>query len=226
MEKLLIVEPSDGVVKILVDALQDEWDITVCPDLDSAPEILSSLQPDALIFDASFPYQQALNFLSNCLPVLPSSVVAISASMPEYFSERLIRQGADHAFEIPTDLYLIKYTLGSLEELRSRAAKRLIHHLRYLGFSGNHNGYFALLLAIPYMKNDFTLHLHKEVYPYVAQRLRSDPRSIEHSIRTAIQAAWNHRTNEKWAHYFPTNENGEVECPKNKAFLVSLAQRI
>jgi hypothetical protein len=47
---------------------------------------------------------------------------------------------------------------------------------------------------------------------------------VEHSIRKAIQAAWQHRDNATWRKYFAFGSQGTIPCPTNKEFLCLLAE--
>ena len=63
--------------------------------------------------------------------------------------------------------------------------------------------------------------LTKELYPAVAGICGcKDSRSVEHSIRKAIHAAWQHRDIAIWRKYF-TDRN---ICPSNKEFICRLAE--
>ena len=87
------------------------------------------------------------------------------------------------------------------------------------------DGYRQLALALPLFAANPQQLLTKELYPAVA-RLCSckDGRSVEHSIRKAIHAAWLHRDNAIWRKYFLIGSGGAASCPTNKEFICRLAE--
>ena len=84
-------------------------------------------------------------------------------------------------------------------------------------------GYRHLSEAIPYFAQSSSQSLSKEVYPKVAERFGNmDSRAVEHSIRSTILDAWNHRDPIMWRIYFPHAER----VPSNKLFISPLAERL
>lgn len=84
-------------------------------------------------------------------------------------------------------------------------------------------GYKQLTIAVPCFALDDSQSLTKELYPYVACYFGyTDWHPVEHSIRTAILDAWEHRNPEVWEQYFPNQK----KPPSNKQFLAVLAERL
>lgn len=226
MKKLLIAEHCEVMAEELEKALAGQWDVHVCHDGYAAVDAVESLRPDALIIDLGLPKKSGFGVLAECFPNLPPVIIALSAVVNPFVEQYAARWGVDYLFQIPFDMDLLVSCMGSVTQFQEIATKRVAQHLRVLGISAKLTGYYCLLLAIPLLKEDLSQHLHKEVYSWVAAALRMDPRAVEKAIRTAIQSAWRQRSPQTWAHYFPTNGDGEVECPKNKEFVVSLAMKI
>ena len=226
MKKLLISEHCEVMAEELEKALAGQWDVHVCHDGNAAVDAVEHLRPDALIIDLGLPKKSGLGVLAECFPNLPSVIIALSAVVNPFVEQYAARWGVDYLFQIPFDMDLLVGCMGSVSQFQEIATKRVAQHLRVLGISAKLTGYYCLLIAIPLFKEDLSQHLHKEVYSRVAVALRMDPRAVEKAIRTAIQSAWKQRSPRAWAYYFPTNGDGEVECPKNKEFIVSLAMKI
>ena len=93
--------------------------------------------------------------------------------------------------------------------------------LRQLGVPVHRAGYKQLCVALPCFARDDTQMLTKELYPQVAAYFgNTDRRNVEHSIRTAIEDAWQHRDPDVWEDYFPRCE----KAPTNQRFLSTLVE--
>ena len=100
-------------------------------------------------------------------------------------------------------------------------------HLHVLSFLTHLDGYRQLRAGIPIFAANPTLRLSKELYPAIAKQLDiPDARSVEHSIRKAIEAAWHRRNPVVWAKYFPPGPDGNIHCPTNKTFISRLAEML
>ena len=100
-------------------------------------------------------------------------------------------------------------------------------HLRTLGLHPHWDGYRYLLTGIPIYAKTPGMRLHKELYCDIAELCHiANTQCIEHSIRRAIKHAWQKRDLAIWAHYFPLNGNGNIDCPSNKLFIATLAEML
>ena len=102
--------------------------------------------------------------------------------------------------------------------------QRILYQLKMLGFKPNLNGYQQILIGIPMVMQDMSVAMCKELYPQIAETLGlSSSRSIEHTIRTAIQDAWENGDKDLWQIYFPTPANRKKPFPSNKQFFTTMA---
>ena len=98
-------------------------------------------------------------------------------------------------------------------------------HLHTLGFLTHLDGYQQLCVGIPLFAQNPGIRLTKELYPAIASQTGSpDGRTVEHSIRKAIAAAWARKDPAVWAKYFPPNSDGAIPCPTNKEFICRMAE--
>lgn len=101
--------------------------------------------------------------------------------------------------------------------------REIVSMLHELNIAVHRTGYKQLTIAILRYAQDDAQSLTKEVYPFVAKRLRySDWRAVEHAIRICILHGWLHRTPEVWDKYFP----GLRKAPSNKLFIATLADQL
>ena len=97
---------------------------------------------------------------------------------------------------------------------------RILHELR---FGAHRLGYQQLLVLIPRFARDRSQSLSKELYPYAAELFgHSSWQPVEHTVRVAIQDAWERRSPEVWEKYFP----GLEKVPSNKQFIAAIAEHI
>lgn len=226
MYKLLLAEHSDTVIREVMEALDDRWEVRICGDANRVKEMLSEFDPDALIIDLSLPGKNAITVISECFPNLPSLIIALGSEVNPFIRQHLSRWGVDYVFETASGKGLFRSIMCSLETFNKIAVKRTVEHLRALGVQAGRVGYVYLLLVVPHISEGPTRQLHNEIYRHVSGIVNAEESSIEHAIRTAIISAWRNRINDVWSRYFPVDESGNVSCPNVKDFVSALAQRI
>ena len=229
MQKLLIADGSSIFSSVLANALQDRFQITVCADGKTALELLQKEQPDALILNLMLPHTDGLTVLQKSA-FHPRVILAITMHLSSYVEQSIAALGIDYTMVCPSveavvtrlqDLTRQSSLLAENTDLQALAK----YHLRILNMPTHLDGYQQLCLALPMFTENPQQLLTKELYPAVAKQWGSkDGRSVEHSIRKAIQAAWHQRDNALWRKYFPCNNQGCIPCPTNKEFICRLAE--
>ena len=184
---------------------------------------------NVLILNLMLPYQDGLSVLQKT-PFQPPIVLATTTYVNPYILHRVTELGVDYTMISPSVEALclrLRDLLGSacnLPPLDDPHAT-VCYHLRMLGIPAHLDGYRQLCAAIPCFAENPGQLLTKELYPAVAELCGStDSRTVEHSIRKAIENAWRCRDNAVWRKYFPPNNQGQIPCPTNKAFLCRLAE--
>ena len=229
MQKLLIADSSDIFISALVASLQGQFEICVCTDGQTTLEQLQQEQPDILILNLMLPHTDGLTVLQQT-SFHPTVILAITMHMSAYVEQAITALGVDYTMIAPSvesvvlrlqDL-LGQYTVSA--EVTDPASVA-IHHLHMLNVPTHLDGYRQLCLALPLFAKNPRQLLTKELYPAIAQLCGcSDSRSVEHSIRTAIHAAWKHKDNAIWRKYFTITSVGKSSCPTNKEFICRLAE--
>ena len=229
MQKLLIADGSSIFSSVLVNALQDRFQITVCADGKTALELLHQQQPDILIINLMLPHTDGLTVLQKS-PFHPKVILAITMHLSSYVEQSIAALGIDYTMVCPS-VEAVVTRLDDLTRQSSLPAESIDlhaltkHHLHILNMPTHLDGYRQLCLALPMFTENPQQLLTKELYPEVAKQWGSkDGRSVEHSIRKAIQAAWHQRDNALWRKYFAVNHQGHIPCPTNKEFICRLAE--
>lgn len=231
VKKLLIAESSSVFASALYKALEKDYRIQVCADGRRALELLADFRPDILIINLMLPDTDGLTVLQQTA-FHPGIILAVTPYMCSYVGRSIVELGVDFTMIAPS----VKALTFRLEDLirtysdtpdRRDLAAMTMHHLRLLNFSTHLDGYRQLCVALPLYAKDSQQLMTKELYPTVAKLCGSkDGRTVEHSIRNAICAAWEHRDMAIWRKYFRPGPSGKLSCPSNKEFICRLAEML
>jgi len=229
MHKLLIADPSEAFTDALEEVFQNDFDLQICHDGEAALNALLSFQPEIFVFNVMLPYKDGLTVLQESAH-RPRVILAVSPYINPYIEHISASLGVQFLMNMPTVsalrvrlMDLVRTTIASKTDL----VYQVTVHLHILNFLTHLDGYRQLRSGIPIFAADPTLRLSKELYPEIARQLDiPDARSVERSIRKAIEAAWRRRNPIIWAKYFPPEPDGSTPCPTNKAFISRLAEML
>lgn len=231
MQKLLIADSSDIFISALADALKEQFQIVTCANGDTLLALLPQHQPDVLVLNLMLPYKDGLTVLQQTA-YRPPVILAITNHMSAYTEHAISAQGIDYTMIMPS----VETVVLRLQDLTCQHAaedpvmdihEKTLYHLHLLGIPSHLSGYRQLCFALPILAENSHQFVTKELYPAVAALCGAkDSRSVERSIRSAIQYGWKHRDNAIWSQYFPADSRGNVPCPSNKEFLCRLAERL
>lgn len=229
MYKLLIADSSEPYTDILRDIFQKEFDLRICSDGETALEQLLTFQPDALILNLMLPYKDGLTVLQEAAHK-PRVILAITPFMSPYIQQSAADLGVQYLTILPSVhslrvrlMDLIATTIAPKEDLKAQTAV-LLHSLN---FPTHLDGYQQLCVGIPIFAKNPNLRLSKELYPQIAEHFAlPDARTVEHSIRKAVTAAWGRKDTAVWAKFFSADPSGEFPCPTNKEFIAHIAAQL
>lgn len=231
MQKLLIADSSEIFICALEAALNGQFQIMTCADGDTLLELLHEYRPDVLILNLMLPYKDGLTVLQEST-FHPPLIIAITMHVNAYVERSIAALGIDYVMISPS-VSAVKLRLQDLirqytvQDAGLDPEGKAIHHLHLLNFHTHLDGYRQLCLALPMFARNPDQLLTKELYPAVAELCGcKDGRSVEHSIRKAIQAAWKNRDNAIWRKYFALSSRGTASCPTNKEFICRLAEML
>lgn len=228
MRKLLIADASEPYTDALEAVFKNEFDLRICHDGESALKTLLSFQPDALVINLSLPYKDGLTVLQESAH-RPRVILAITPFISPYVEQLAVDLGIQYAMIMPTVESLrvrLVDMLATITEQKKDLSGQTALQLHILNFRTHLDGYHQLCVGVPLFFNNPDICLSKELYPAIAAHFQLDPRTVEHSIRKAIQDAWYHRDPTVWAGFFPPNEAGKIPCPTNKKFFAAVAEKL
>ena len=229
MYKLLIADNSESYNYALQSIFEKEFDLKICQDGETALELLQSFQPDALMINLMLPFKDGLTVLQETT-YKPRVILAITPFMSSYIQQSAADLGVQFLTILPSVsslrvrlMDLITTTIVPKEDLTAQTAI-LLHSL---SFGPHLDGYQQLCAGIPLYAKNPGIRLSKELYPQIAEEFHlPDARTVEHSIRKAIAAAWVRMNPVVWTKFFPSDPDGNIPCPTNKQFIARLAEFI
>lgn len=226
MRRMLIADASEIYTDALEEVFRNEFELHICHDGESALEELLSFRPEVLILNLMLPYKDALTVLQESSHK-PQVVLALAPHVPPYVHQAMDAVGIDYILIAPTINTIRVRLMDLIATTTQRSADPTAQtavHLHALNFPTHLDGYQQLCAAIPIFAANPNMRLSKELYPAVAKKLGlPDPRTVEHSIRKAINAAWSKRETVVWVKYLPPKADGTIPCPSNKEFISRVA---
>ena len=222
MQRLLIADSSELFTQALEYSLESDFEICVCCDGDEALEQLNTFRPDAMIIHLNLPFRDGLTVMQEAA-YLPPVIVTLSNIQSTYIDTVCLSLGAGLPLVSPTLRTVTLRLFHLLQEYphgsgNPRVKTKLL--LRLLSFESHWDGYAQLCTGMPLYLQKKQQKLSLELYPAIAAICHVGESSVEHSIRNAIEKAWNARDPLVWEKYFP----GAKSAPHNKAFLARLAE--
>ncbi len=228
MLKLLIADMSEPYTDALEAVFKNEFDLRICHDGETALETLLSFQPDALIINFQLPYKDGLTVLQQST-YRPRVILAIAGYISPYIEQAAADAGVQYIMRMPT-VESLRVRLVDMVSTANTPKKDVTAqtalHLHILNFRTHLDGYHQLQVGIPMFFDNPDICLSKELYPAIAAHFKyPDPRTVEHSIRNAIENAWRNRDPAIWDGYFPQNTD-KPRCPTNKKFFAAIAEKL
>ena len=227
MQKLLIADASEPFTEALEEIFKNEFALQICHDGETALEMLLSFKPDILILNFMLPFKDGLTVLQQSAH-RPNVVLGITPYINSYIEQAATGLGVQFIMIMPTVNALrvrLMDMIAAVTNPKEGLLAQTVVQLHALNFLTHLDGYQQLCVGIPLFAQSPGMRLTKELYPAIAQQTGSpDGRTVEHSIRKAISAAWSRKDPAVWAKYFAPSPDGSIPCPTNKAFISRMAE--
>ncbi len=227
MRKVLIALSSEELADTLAQMLGGSFEVTSCNDGATALQHLRNIQPYIMILDLMLPYKDGLTLLEDAMPIRPAVILGIVAERSNYIITRAESHGIGYLMLEPCEARAVVVRMMDMiacadlppkvyTEPESEVTKLLLR----LGFCSGLDGYTQLRVGIPLYLQDPVQRLSKELYPAIARLCRyNGGQQVEHSIRTAIQSAWETGNKPLWKSLFPNS----TKAPTNRVFISRIA---
>lgn len=229
MKRLMIADSSTVMVSALEAELGQQFEIITCADGETAVALLENFQPEILILNLMLPRKDGFTVL-QLSSFQPPIILALTAYLSPYVEHCIAQLGIDFTMLSPTVNALCMRLRDLIKGYDPPIAgtdpqEITAHHLQQLGLSMGRSGYRQLCVAVPLYAEDPNQLITKELYPRVAKLcgVKNGTR-VEHTIRSAIQAAWKRMDRAIWRKYFPPGPDGMIRCPSNREFISRMAE--
>lgn len=232
--KLLIVDSSEDFPFALAQYLKSEYQVKYCLDGKEALSLLHSFQPDILFTEIVVPGLDGISLLEAAASLeKPPMVMTFTLFYNEYMIAALTRLNVSYWMIKPCDLHAVRDRIRDLSTLNEDneadtkdPSAQIAEFLFFLGFIMKHQGFSHLQEAIMIEMKAPGRSVTKELYPAIARKSGCSQATVEHTIRTAIQCAWEKRNDSVWQQYFPPDASGSIPRPTNSTVITRLAQAL
>lgn len=230
MQKLLIADYNDLFRLSLADALKDHFQVFLCSSGKEALDLLRAEQPDILVMEMLLPEIDGLTLLETAIAEgIRPRILIMDRMLTDYVFDCMQRLGILYMMRKPCDISAAAARICDLSRLpmpskpkprdpQTRASELLLS----LHLFPNHDGFSYLVQALLRSMQDPHIAVTKILYPEIAKSTGRKSKNVERSIRTAIEAGWNHRDPEVWSQYFSNTD----KRPSNAVFISRLASAL
>jgi two-component system response regulator (stage 0 sporulation protein A) len=199
---------------------------------------------DVIVIDFFMKSLDALGVLerfSNLNPLITPAVIVISGIDNPTIKNEVIKKGASVYLNKPVKPSVIISKIMEIKknrEMNQLPSSALSYYLdseaivtkaiQELCIPAHLKGYKYLRIAIKYSIEDAKLvnTMTTILYPKVAENYDVSSESVERSIRTAIQLAWDRGNPEAFSKYFGYNSQVRKKRPTNAEFIARIADEI
>lgn len=243
--KLLIADSNTILLNELANRLmcdsQIEWVSVVNNGLE-AYEIITTRQPDVVIFDLLLPFYDGFTLIEklkregNCSE--ETKFVMTTPLTNDLLISESFRIGVDYVLIKPYDIDIMAqkikriYTVTDIMSCNNGHVQDIdeiiSNNLTNIGIPANLIGYRYMITAIKQVLNDATAldGVTKILYPDVARVHNSTPQRVEKAIRHAIEVAWSRNDENKDKMEFRYSIRPGKLRPTNSEFLAVMSRQI
>lgn len=244
--KLMIVEDNPYLLANISDYMKQKSEVEVvgcASDGKEALEMMSILQPDAVITDIIMPQSDGMMFIEKATSGEYGNVpkiIVFTALSEESVVKRLFTLGIKYFIIKPVDMELLYSRILDLFDRRvvpQRAPQvvqsksmdeKITSIFLSVGIPAHVKGYQYLREAIKMViKNQSIINnITKELYPGVAQSFDTSPSKVERAIRHAIEIAWTKGRLENINTIFGYTVYSHLDKPTNGEFIALIADKL
>lgn len=234
MLKLLIADAGEEFRLALAEQTRGTYRVRICQEGKETLQTVLAFKPDLMVLDMMLPGLDGIGILEAAAEAgIHPTVLAITKYASDYLAEAAHRLNVTYMMVKPCDVKITAARLQDMAEHLNTAGKAypdpriaVSNMLLTLGISTKLRGYGYLREAILETMRCPGQMVTKELYPKVGKMCNASAVQVERSVRSAIDKAWQQRSDEIWSRYFPGSPEGKMDRPTNSVFISCLAERM
>lgn len=228
---LMVIDSCDDFRAAVCHELTDDYSIHQYSTGTEALEAIATLRPDAIVVDLILAGIDGISLLHEIrkMGIWPK-VLVTTRLLNDYVASCIAKLDIGYILLKPCLPQTVAFRLTDLT--KNLDPKPIIdpnvylhNRLQELSFSTRHKGYQYLHEAALIMAQAPSTAITKELYPAIGQKFLSTPTQVERAIRTAINAAWEHRS-VAWTELFPAEPGQFPPRPSNGVLIARLSEEI
>ena len=207
MRTLLIADSNDAFREQLADAFRPYFCTLTCGDGLEALEILCRECCDCLVLDLMLPELDGISVLETVVARgIHPAVIAVSPLFTQYTLDVAEALGIGYMIRRPCPVQAV---VNRMLDLKQRthpvriSREQVERFLFWLGVPTLYSGYLPMVETLVLLAENPSQSVTKILYPEVARRIGSGPKTVERNIRSAIEHAWALRNEARWHQIFP-----------------------
>ena len=228
---LMIIDCSDEFRLALEQELQKSYIIHHFRDGQAALDAALSIRPDVIVLDLMLTGIDGITLLHSLRDAgIHPMVLAVTRLYNDYIVETALELGVQYLIRKPCIPSAVAERVRDLSKCLNPKPEKIsdpsvyiTELLNKMGFSARHKGYDYLRQAAILMWKQPGSSITKELYPAVANMFSGTPVQVERSIRSALNAAWEQRSDNVWEEFAPRNLDGTMQRPSNGYLVARLA---
>lgn len=231
--RVLVIADSDEEFQAgLGKALADTYHVIHCINGKQALEAVLAQKPEILVLDFVLTELDGISLLYRIrgAGVCPM-VLAVTQFFSDYVQTTAQELGVGYIMRKPCNAEDVSQRVRDLTtRLKPSLGKPfdatayVMEQAAALQFSPHHQGTKYLQEAVLVMAKEPGISLTKELYPCLGRHFASTPQQVEHSIRTAITAAYKSGGGKLWDGLFPPNPTTGIPRISNGVVIAKLAE--
>lgn len=210
--RIIIANPNAAFIKEFIDFITSDEDMEVVGATEhyqDIPQLILKHNPDVLLYDidkSQFEAYEVLKKLKNNNS--KCKIIIISAISDDSFFCHAMEMGAIYFITKPVSMEKLvrnvmlvsrlKKDVSTVKEVGPGLSFPMLYYkevtkiLNIIGFNTKHKGFIYIREAalIRYKYNEVH-NLSKDIYPFISEKYKVSPESVERAIRNAIDHAWN-----------------------------------
>lgn len=230
----MIADNSDEFRQALDTILSDAYKIVQCGNGKQALEMALEIKPELIILDLMLTELDGISLLYEIRNAgLQPMVLAVTRFFNDYVQEIAQELGIGYIIRKPCDTKAVCQRVRDLVKRLNPVPAKSIDPRNYIAekvhtlmFSPKHQGTKYLQEAVLIAMTEPDISLTKDLYPRLGRRFGGTGLQVEHSIRTAISAAYRQSSGLIWDDLFPPNPINGTRQLSNGVVIARLAEEL